>query len=501
MILVGIDVGTTILKSVAFDERGRLVAVAKRPSGFLIPRPNRAECDMERLWSLVGETLTELVDRLPPSAAPIRAVGLSGYMGGAWLIDSRGSPVRQGILWNDGRSMGQLAQWQQEGIIEKLFHISCNATLPGFSAPLLRWLKENEPAVLDQAGHFLFAKDWIRYRLTGELCTEESDAIHFPGTIEGRGFSQRILELTGVGELSRILPPVLSPGQVSGRVHRSASLQTGLPEKTLVAAGLADASASLVGAGALRPGDACCIVGTSCLNCVTTPAPVREPPGVGFCFLLPNGTFARCMPNTTGTMAGEWFKREILGDDTAELDEMVERVPPGARGVIFHPYLNSTGVLAPLFAPRARARFWGLGVEHTRLDMLRAVYEGVAFAMADCLEHLPDSRDPVLLVGGGSRSPVWRQIFADVTGRPMMTVEGEEPGAMAAAMCAGISYGVWHDFEEAVAACCRPGVQVEPRTAIHSRYQELLPVYQYLRRNLAEEPDLTGTKAGAPGDD
>lgn len=137
-------------------------------------------------------------------------------------------------------------------------------------------------------------------------------------------------------------------------------------------------------------------------------------------------------------------------------------MPPGARGVIFHPYLNSTGVLAPVSAPKARARFWGLSVEHTRFDLLRAIYEGVALAMADCMEYLPLSEDPVRLVGGAARSRVWSQIFADVTGRPMVLVGGEETGTLGVAMLAGVTVGIWKNLVEAVETCCKLGPLIEP---------------------------------------
>jgi sugar (pentulose or hexulose) kinase len=491
---VGIDIGTTVVKTIAFDDEGRIVASTRRPNTFRITHSGWSECDMDHLWSTVCETLSELTGLLARSGASIRALGISGYMGGAWLIDSRRQPVRAGILWNDGRAADLLDDWKREGIVGKLFDISCNAPLPGFSVPLLRWLHDNEIQAIERAKHLLFAKDWIRFRLTGELSAEESDAIHLPADANQRSYSTEVFRLAEIDELVDLLPPLLGSGDIAGRVNRAASERTGIPMGIPVVSGLADVSACLTGAGAIHPGQACSIVGTSCLNNVSTAAPVFLPAELGFCFLLPNGIWARCMPNTTGTLAFEWFKREFVDPlaaheqwNDARLDQIAAEVPPGARGLFFHPYLNTTGVLAPVFAPKARARFSGLSVEHTRFDMLRAIYEGVAFAMADCMEHLPASEDPIRLVGGAARSWVWSQIFADVSGRPMVLVEGQETGALGVAMLAGIATGIWNNLEEAVVCCCKLGRVIEPHQQLHEFYSDRLQCYKQLRSDLVAE--------------
>lgn len=315
LVLVGIDIGTTVVKSVAFDDCGRIVASTRRPNGFQITRPGWAECDMQQLWFLVCEALTELTCLFPKGAESIRALGIRGYMGGVWLVAAEGLPVRDGILWNDGRAADLLERWQHDGIVGELFSISCNASLPGFSVPLLCWLRTNEAEVFQRATHFLIAKDWIRYKLSGQLSSEESDAIHLPGDARKRSYSERVFNLAGIDELVGLLPPLRGSGEIAGQVHRQAAEQTGIPLGVPVISG-ADVSACLTGAGAIRPEQACSIVGTSCLNNVTTAAPIFEPADIEFCFLLPKGRFARCMPNTTGTPAFEWFKREFMKPDS-----------------------------------------------------------------------------------------------------------------------------------------------------------------------------------------
>jgi sugar (pentulose or hexulose) kinase len=258
-----------------------------------------------------------------------------------------------------------------------------------------------------------------------------------------------------------------------------------------VVTGLADVSATLLGAGADRPGIAVSIAGTSLLNCLTSDRPQFHPAGVGVSFLLPGGLHARAMPNQTGALAVNWFAREFLGEsDPVKLDAMVRHSPAGARGIVFHPYLNSTGVLAPIYEPRARGRFWGLGIAHNRNDLLRAVYEGVALSMADCFSVLPGVTPPVRLVGGLANSPMWRQLFADVTGMPMASLSCSESGALGVAMLAGLAAGVWRDMPEAVSVCCRLADQTTPDTARHEYYRRRLRLYRGLRGKLTEECDL-----------
>ena len=197
------------------------------------------------------------------------------------------------------------------------------------------------------------------------------------------------------------------------------------------------------------------------------------------------------MPNQTGTLALDWFRREFgaAGVAAAALDAAVTEVPRGANGILFHPYLNGTGVLAPVYEPRARGRLSGLGLEHTRWDILRSIYEGLAFAVADCLELLPAFAEPITLLGGGARSAAWRRIVADVTGRAFAVAGAAEPGALGVALLAGMAAGWWDSVDEAVAACCIRAEPTLPEPAAHAEYRPRLERYRRLRRDLVEEQE------------
>ena len=487
-VVVGVDVGTTLIKAAAFDRSGRVVARAQAATACETPRPGWVEVNMEGLWRQVAGSLRALAGRLGGGHA-VRAMGIGAFMGGAWLVDRDGRPVRNAIAWHDARAVSVLDELRVAGLLERSFAVSCNALTPGFALVVLRWLRDHEPSVLERARTLLFAKDWIRFRLTGEAATDGSDASHAPGDALRRTFSPRLMDDWGLGGLNGLLPPVLPSGAVAGRVTGAAAAVTGMPAGTPVVTGLADVSAALVGGGVVGAGQAGTIIGSSCLNSVVTERPVWEPEGVGLSFLVPPDRWTRTMPNQTGTLALDWFRRAFgaAGLDAAALDAAVAEVPRGARGVLFHPYLNGTGVLAPVYEPRARGRLSGLGLEHTRWDILRSIYEGLAFAVADCLELLPEFEEPITLLGGGARSAAWRQIVADVTGRAFAAADSAEPGALGVALLAGMPAGWWDSLDEAVAACCTRGEPTLPDPAAQEEYRPRLDRYRHLRRELIEE--------------
>ena len=480
--------GTTLIKAAGFDRAGRVLALVQAATVCETPRPGWVEVEMEGLWRQVAGALRELAGRLG-GGHPVRAIGISAFMGGAWLVDRGGHPLRNAIAWHDARAVTVLDELRAAGLLERSFGVSCNALTPGFSLVLLRWLRDHEPAVLERAHTLLFAKDWIRFRLTGETATDGSDASHAPGDARQRTFSRCLMEEWGLGELNALLPPVLPSGAVAGRVTAAAARDSGMRAGTPVITGLADVSAALVGGGVVAPGQAGTIIGSSCLNSVVTERPVWDPAGVGLSFLIPPDRWTRTMPNQTGTLALGWFRRSFDADglDAAALDAAVEQVPRGARGVLFHPYLNGTGVLAPAYEPRARGRLSGLGLEHTRWDILRAIHEGLAFAVADCLELLPKFAEPITLLGGGAQSAAWRRIAADVTGRAFAVADNVEPGALGVALLAGVAAGWWDNLDAAVAACCTCGAPVLPDPDAQAEYRPLLECYRRVRRELIEE--------------
>lgn len=491
--LIGIDVGTSVIKCGAYDVDGVELCVNAQANACAMEN-GRSECSMESLWTNTAEVVrTTLSDSRLEGYAPL-AASVSGNMIGLWMLDRSGRPFRPAILWNDGRSADILQTWKLDGRYKRIFDISCNVMNPGFTVPLLRWMVENSPRELEQASTLFFCKDWIRFKLTGELLTEETDLSHIPGDVRTRKLSDEVFSVCGVSGLQTRFAPLAASTAVTGRVTREACRLTGLPFDLPVATGLADVSASILGAGGVKEGDRTLVMGTSCLCSITLNRPVFEPRYAGISFLLPGGKVTRTLPNQTGMIALDWFVREFLAPPADgivkwnDLERVLDRdIPEGSDGLIFHPYLNSTGVVAPVYEPKARGRLWGLGLQHGRKHILRSIYEGLAYAVADCFEDMPAGTGPVRFVGGGAKSRFLGQLVSDVSGLTLRRMRAGEGGALGAAMAAGIAVGVWKDAEDAASFCSLPGELVEPDADRNARYRPFFERYKLLRSRLAEE--------------
>jgi sugar (pentulose or hexulose) kinase len=490
--LLGIDSGTSVVKSVVFDLDGHEVAVARRETPVVSPIPDSSELDMEQVWSLAAATIREVLAAAPDYT--IEAVGLSGTACGYWGIDADGRPLRRAILWNDGRAGGVLGGWVADGFAHRVFEVSGNAMFPGYPLVALKWLALHEPETLERTRWLLFHKDWLRFRLTGIPYSDVSDVSYFPGEIHSGQYAPELLREAGLAACLDKLPPVAASAEIIGQVTPEAAQITGLPAGTPVAAGAVDVVASLVGGGAHRAGQACSVLGTSLLNTLLTDAPTFAPPDTGVQALMPERVYARSLVNTSGTLSIDWMREQLAavevqrahdeGWNVFELIEAQMQVSlPGARGLIFLPYLNTTGIITPFVEPAARGMFFGLSVEHTRADLMRAVYEGVAFAMRDCFEVVNNPLDEILLVGGGARSGFWAQLFADVTGRHILVPDGTEFGARGVALLAGVGAGLYASLGEAVTRGVRIARTYTPQPDRVRVYTALYPLYRHLYEN------------------
>jgi sugar (pentulose or hexulose) kinase len=493
--LLGIDAGTSFVKSVIFDDRGHEIAVARRATPVVSRFSGGSEIDMTSAWLLTAETIREVLAAL--GGETVAAVGLSGTACGFWGINAEGQPLRDAILWNDGRAASIVSGWQADGFFDRIFAVSGNAPFPGYPMPLLCWLHEHEPAVLEQTRWLLFHKDWLRYQLTGAVATEISDIGYFPGDIAARGYSPELLREAGLSMMIDKLPPLLEPEAIAGTVTEPAGALTGLRPGTPVVAGAVDVVASLVGGGAVRAGQACSILGTSLLNTLVSDVPSFEPAGTGAQASIPGGLWARSFINTAGTMCIDWMVEQLAeperrsaaqagGSVYEPIEALVQGSPPGAKGLIFLPYLNTAGIVSPFPDAEARGMFFGLSVDHTRADLLRAVYEGVALAMRDGFVVSDRPVDEVLLVGGGARSAFWAQLFADVTGCRIVIPDGTEFGARGAALLAGAGAGMYRSVSEAVEACVRPARVYDPHPERTRIYDLIYPLYRQLSRAAPE---------------
>jgi erythritol kinase (D-erythritol 1-phosphate-forming) len=496
--LLGIDIGTSVVKSVLFDHGGHEVAIGRRTPALLRPHAGWSEADMEALWLDVADTVREVVHSEARQEGEVRGIGLSGTACGLWLVDGGGDPVRNAILWNDGRAADILGEWQQSGALGEIFRISGNALFPGYTLACLAWLQQHEPGALRSARHLLFCKDWIRYRLTGQIATDHSDASYMPYDIRRADYSDELLAVCGVAGTRDLFPRLLESGAVAGKLSRAAGESLGLPPGIPVVAGMVDVAATTLGAGAYRVGQACSIVGTSFLNNVLSAGPSFEPGGVGVQARTTGGLYIRSMVNTSGTINLQWFLDQLCaaeqaaaardgGDVYAWAEQTAAGVPLGSGGIIYHPYLNTTGVISPFVNPTARAQFFGLSVEHTRAHLLRAVYEGTALSMLDSYLHMPADVREVSLSGGGARSRFWCQMFADCTGRTMLVPSGTELGARGVAILAGVAGAVYRDLADAMTQVIHVERRHEPDPGLTAQYRELYELYRQIYEHLGDD--------------
>lgn len=485
--LLGIDSGTSVVKSVVFDLHGREVATARREMP-VINDGVRSEVDMNEAWELAAGTVREVLQNI--DASQVQAVGICGTACGYWGVDQAGKPLRRAILWNDGRASSTLAGWQADGFYSHVFAVSGNAPFPGYPLALLCWLRDHEPLTLERTRWLLFHKDWLRAHLTGEYCTDESDAAYFPGDLRSRDYSTALLVEAGVSDARRAMPSIHPSSQIVGYVTTQAAAETGLCEGTPVAAGAVDVVSSLLGGGAHRPGQACSVLGTSLLNTLILGAPSFDPPDTGVQTCIPGGGWARSLVNTSGTMSIGWMldvlasdERRVAAETGAEiytlLEQTIQESPPGARGLLFLPYLNTSGIISPFADVNARGQFFGLSIEHKRADVMRAIYEGVALAMRDCYQAILQQVDEVILVGGGARSAFWAQMFADAAGKRIIVPHGAEFGARGAAILAGVGAGVFADIGDAAVQMVQPEAVYEPGPAAPF-YDHLYELYRAL---------------------
>ena len=486
--LLGIDKGTSVIKAVVFDPSGKACGLAQRRVQVLHPKPGWHEEDPHTTWGLCVDVVREAIEEAGILGRDIAAVGIAGHMGGAWLVDADGEPVRNAICWPDSRAQASQVAMDEAGSLEEVFDISGNGLMPGITAMLLGWLARYEAETVARSHAVLCAKDYLRARLTGLFATEPSDVSFVPGDIDERSYSARVFELCGASAWSGKMPEILPSGAIAGTVTEEAAAQTGLQPGTPVIAGLGDACANALGVGAMHPGAAMTVLGTSCLNSQVTDGPQRAPKGLGFLFAMPLGHYLRILPNTSGTIAFDWFLDRFGAPITAAgkpdfsaLEAKAAAIDRGANGVVFIPYVNGSGVLAPFHDTLARGGFFGVGSHTSHDHLLRAVYEALCFATRDCFEAMSTRPKSLVLTGGGARSAFWAQMFADICAIPIETPYVEESGALGVAMLAGVAVGVWPDLEAAAAATARSAIRYEPDPVAVADYAGWFELYQQTR--------------------
>jgi xylulokinase len=470
-LLVGVDVGTTGVKAVAIDERGAVVARAEEGYPLSMPQPGWAEQDPEDWWRASERALAALA----ALGVEARAVGLSGQMHGLVVLDAADRVLRPAILWNDQRTAAECAEIEERVGLERLIALTGNRALTGFTAPKLLWLRTNEPDVYGRIAHVLLPKDYVRLRMTGDRAIDAADA---SGTllfdVAHRRWSDEVLDALDVP--TAWLPPAYESPDVPG------------------APSAGDQAAGALGVGVDGPGPVSVVLGTSGVVFAALPAFAADPQARAhvFCHAVPGSWHAMgVMLSAAGSL--RWL-RDLLGGEYDELLAEAEAAPPGSNALLFAPYL--AGERTPHADPNVRGAFVGATFAHDRGTLTRAVLEGVAYGLRDCLEVLRSLGIEATVgraSGGGARSGLWLRIVASVLELPLELTAVEEGAAYGAALLAGVAAGEWRDPQEAVAACVRVRATVDPDPAWsevyaegYARYRTLYPALRGLAYSRAQ---------------
>ena len=492
---LGIDVGTGGTRAVAIDRSGQVVAAyTSEHAPVRSAQVGWAEQDPEDWWHAARAAIGGVLGLIEGSAR-IEAVGLTGQMHGCVMLDAAGAVLRPALIWCDQRTQPQCDWLTQKIGYERLIELTCNPALPNFTLTKLLWVKEHEPAVFARIAHVLCPKDYVRYRLTGELAMDVQEA---SGTllldVTRRRWSEEVAEAAGIP--MSWLPKLYEGPEICGRISAAGSSatyngKTGLAEGIPVAAGAGDQGAGAVGMGILRPGSVSATIGTSGVVFAATDAPVKDPKGRlhTFCHAAPGLWHVMGVTNGAGLSLRYFRDTFAPGAEYDDLAGLAAQAPAACDGLLWAPYLF--GERTPHLDPEARAAFVGITASHTRGYFVRAVMEGVAFSLMDTFTLFTELGIPatrIRLGGGGARGPLWRQIQADVYGRPVELLEAEEGGAFGAALLAGVGVGAWPDVASACDATIRVRQVVEPESV-----EAMAAAYRLFRRMYGALKELRGS--------
>ncbi len=488
------DLGTTGDKAVLVHMEEGVVGTRFASYGTDYPSPTWAEQDPRQWWDAVCQTTRDLLGAHRVAGDDVAAVTFSGQMMGCLPVDGKGRPLRMAIIWADQRAVAEADELVKKVGLENCYRITGHRVSPAYSGPKLMWLTRHQPNVVQETHKFLQAKDFIVHRLTGEWATDHSDAC---GTglfdLQRKVWAEELVAAAGVDPAQ--LPRPVPATTVVGEVTPAAARETGLAPRTPVVIGGGDGVCATAGAGVVVEGTAYVYLGSSAWVAAAARRPFLDPS-------LRTFTWAHLVPgwySPNGTMhnagsAVEWVRSLLGGIEYAALEDEVAAAPPGARGLLFLPYLM--GERSPYWNPAARGAFVGLTRKHGRPELIRAVFEGVTFNLRLILDALVEqslSIQHLRLVGGGAQSKVWRRILADILERPVELVTHPlEATATGAAMAGAVAVGLARDLTEASEHLVRiAGTEPSHTRACYSElfelfrrtYHHLSPVFDDVARH------------------
>lgn len=486
--LLGIDNGGTFSKAALFDENGKQVAVSKEATVTLTPKPGYTEKNLTELWEANKKTIRHCIQKSGIDPDSIAGVSLSGAGKGLYMIDYEGKPSYNGIMSTDTRAWEQVQKWYENGVNKRVYEKTFQEILAVQPVSLLAWFKENKPEILKKTQYIFGVKDYIRYMLTGEAYSEYTD---FSGgnliNLKTHDFDQELMKLFGLEECYGKLPPLRYSSDICGYITKEVSDQTLLPIGIPVAAGMFDVNACGIASGLSSEQEMCMIAGTWSINEFISRTPVTNGTvALNSMFCIPGYyLIEESSPTSAGNM--EWFIGNLMDYEKKDTDknhtsiydltnQWVESIEPEDNNIVFLPFLNGSNEEA-----LAKGTFVGLTSYHNKKHMLRAVYEGIVFSHLTHVKKLLRNRskpDSIRLSGGAANSDVWVQIFADTLQIPIDVIEDKELGAQGAAIAAGITAGIYKDYQEAIQRTVTITKTIYPRIEYAKIYEKKYMAYR-----------------------
>jgi xylulokinase len=509
--IIGIDVGTGGTRALLVDEQGAVAASATHEhAAFASPQNGWAEQDPHDWWNACKQALAKLLKESAVSKTEIAAIGLTGQMHGAVLLDENDEVLRPALIWCDQRTQKECNILDETVGTRRLVELTSNPALTNFTLTKLMWVRAHEPEIWSRFRSFLLPKDYVRLQLTGVRATDVSDA---SGTllldVAHRRWSREMLEATSLDE--RCLPRLFESPQVTGTITARAALETGLAEGTPVVAGAGDQAAGAIGMGIVKGGCVSATIGTSGVVFAATDQPFLDPQGRlhTFCHAIPDRWHVMGVTQAAG-LSLRWFRDTFgvaggaTGNPYDSLSLEASAISAGADGVLWAPYLM--GERTPHLDSEVRGALIGLAASHGRGHIIRAILEGVAFSLKDSLTIFAEIGVPVndiRLGGGGALSPLWRQIQADVYAMPVSQLAAEQGAAHGAAVLAGVGAGLWASVDDACAQFVKIALVVEPNRQASAElqrqyqlYRAIYPALQQIRETNSAGPVLPRQQNG-----
>ncbi len=486
--LLGIDLGTSSVKIVLVNVEGKIIAVSSEGYHTYSPHDGWAEQEPEEWWEATVKATNRIINQTQIEPQKIQAVGLCGQTHGAVILDKNLLPLRKAIIWMDKRSISQVHKLGDR-MGERLSHITGLPLSCGFMAPSLLWIRENQPFLWKKIYRVLLPKDYLRLKLTGVIASDVTDAggTLLLDTVKRRWSKEIIDELSIPGDF---FPPLYESSQITGQVNGKAVSKISLKEETPVVAGGADQVMAAIGNGVVAEGRIASSIGTGALLTTCVDHPIIKPERV--LHTIPHaipGKWIIMGAILSGGSCLDWFFRQVIlaakissqSNFRQFLSSRITSTSAASKGLLFLPYLG--GERTPHLDPQARGAFIGLSFQHSQKDLVRAIMEGVVFALKDCLEELKRAGiEPSYIIagGGGGRSGKWRQIQADIFNLPVFTVGKGESSAYGASLVAAVGTGVFPTVEKA----CREWVRKENKTLPDPQelqtYEKTYQVYRNL---------------------